>query len=83
VNDSIYVLTLQLENFPGKDIFFNCWEAAGQRCFESIHSSLFSGAQAVIIVFHATGKETNQHSMSGTHSWYGSAVVICHFSELV
>lgn len=63
VNNSTYALTLyeHKENLAGKDILVSIWDTAGQERFESIHPSFFYGANAAILVFDATRKETYQH----------------------
>ena len=63
VNNSTYALTLyeHHENLQGRDILVSIWDTAGQERFEPIHSSFFYRAQAAILVFDATRKETYQH----------------------
>ena len=63
VNNSTYALTLyeHRENIAGKDILVSLWDTAGQERFESIHPSFFYRANAAILVFDATRKETYQH----------------------
>ena len=63
VNNSTYALTLyeHHENIAGKDILVSIWDTAGQERFESIHPSFFYRANAAILVFDATRKETYQH----------------------
>ena len=63
VNNSTYALTLyeHHENLAGRDILVSLWDTAGQERFESIHSSFFYRANAAILVFDATRKETYQH----------------------
>lgn len=61
--NSTYALTLyeHHENIAGQDVLVSIWDTAGQERFESIHPSFFYGADAAILVFDATRKETYQH----------------------
>jgi len=63
VNNSTYALTLyeHRENLSGREILVSIWDTAGQERFESIHPSFFYRANAAILVFDATRKETYQH----------------------
>lgn len=61
--NSTFALTLyeHHENIGGKDVLVSIWDTAGQERFESIHPSFFYAADAAVLVFDATRKETYQH----------------------
>jgi len=63
IQNSTYALTLHEHkaNVQGKEVLVSIWDTAGQERFESIHPSFFYGADAAILVFDATRKETYQH----------------------
>ena len=63
ITNSTFALTLyeHTENLSGKDVKVCIWDTAGQERFDPIHPSFFYGADAAILVFDATRKETYQH----------------------
>ena len=63
ITNSTFALTLyeHTENISGKEVKVSIWDTAGQERFDTIHPSFFYGADAAVLVFDATRKETYQH----------------------
>lgn len=72
ITNSTFALTLyeHTENLSGKDVQVTIWDTAGQGCFDELHPSFFYGADAAILVFDATRKETYQH----LESWHAQLI---------